>query len=427
MTTERRLERDLPSILGDLAMGPYPDYIDDVLATTARRRQRPAWTFPERWLPMTDITSRPAFVPRVPWRTIAVALVILALLVGAAVAFVGTRPTRLPAPFGPAANGLIAYTQGGDIYVGDPVSATSRLVLGGPEDDWGAGHSPDGTRIGFLRNVDATRFDIYAMLTDGSELRRLTPDPISNESWVQWADSRHIATIRQVETTGCATTICWTNQLDMIDATGSGAVQTIATADGMDYVQFRPPDGRQLMYRALVDDRWGLFAMDPDGTNVRPLAETAPGQMDMSFSAATYSADGSRIFYEHGDETGCCRLWVATADGRDPREFLPRGEAWDGVAVPSPDGTWIAYWHVTDVGHITVVWADGTGPVIETGPTLSGTANWIWAPDSSKILMFPNDGSDGKAYLLDPNGGPWTTLAWESTADIDWQRLAPPD
>ena len=33
MTTERRLERDLPHILGDLAMGPYPDYIDDVLAT----------------------------------------------------------------------------------------------------------------------------------------------------------------------------------------------------------------------------------------------------------------------------------------------------------------------------------------------------------------------------------------------------------
>jgi len=58
MTTERRLERDLPQILGDLAMGPYPDYIDDVLATTAQRRQRPAWTFPERWLPMDIVTSR---------------------------------------------------------------------------------------------------------------------------------------------------------------------------------------------------------------------------------------------------------------------------------------------------------------------------------------------------------------------------------
>ena len=44
-------------------VGPYPDYIDDVLATTAQRRQRPAWTFPERWLPM-DITTHASRRPR---------------------------------------------------------------------------------------------------------------------------------------------------------------------------------------------------------------------------------------------------------------------------------------------------------------------------------------------------------------------------
>ena len=96
MTAEQRLDRDLPGILGDLAVGPYPDYIDDVLATTAQRRQRPAWTFPERWLPMADIASRPAFAPRMPWRTIAVALLTLALIVGAAVAYVGAQ-RRAPA------------------------------------------------------------------------------------------------------------------------------------------------------------------------------------------------------------------------------------------------------------------------------------------------------------------------------------------
>ena len=42
MTTEGRLTRDLPEILGDLATGSYPDYIDDVLATSATIRQRPA-------------------------------------------------------------------------------------------------------------------------------------------------------------------------------------------------------------------------------------------------------------------------------------------------------------------------------------------------------------------------------------------------
>ena len=36
-------------------------------------------------------------------------------------------------------------------------------------------------------------------------------------------------------------------------------------------------------------------------------------------------------------------------------------------------------------------------------------------------------GDDGKpnSYLLDPEGGDWTTLSWASDMDIDWQRVAP--
>lgn len=381
---------------------------------------------------MADIITRRAFGPPLPWRTIAVALVLIALLVGAAVVYVGAHQTRLPAPFGPAANGLIPYSQGGDIYVGDPVNGSSRLIVSGPENDWGAGYSPDGARIGFLRDTSAREFDIYVMRQDGSELRRLTSKPISNKSWVQWApDSRHIATIQQVDKTagGCPTTICVTNQLDLVGMSGEG--QTIATADRMDFVQFRPPDARELLYRALVDGKWGLFVMDLDGSNRRTLAQpTVPAEMDLSFGGATYSADGRRIFYQHGDDGGCCQLWVMNADGTGAHEFLPRGAAWDGEAVPSPDGTRIAYWHNGNdlsVHGVSVVRADGTGPVIDTGPTLHGTAHWVWAPDSSKILMSSDDGSSTSAYLLDPAGGPPTTVPWTSNGDIDWQRLAPPD
>ena len=83
MTTPTRIERSLPTILGDLAAGPTPDYIDDVLATTARKRQRPGWTFPERWIPMAEVSSRTTFAPRLPWRTLAVALLIALLIAGA--------------------------------------------------------------------------------------------------------------------------------------------------------------------------------------------------------------------------------------------------------------------------------------------------------------------------------------------------------
>jgi len=183
------------------------------------------------------------------------------------------------------------------------------------------------------------------------------------------------------------------------------------------------------LYRALVDGKWGLFAMNADGTDPRAIVKpTVPAEMDLSFGGATYSADGRRIFYQHGDAGGCCQLWVVDADGTDDREFLPLGPAWDGEAAVSPDGTKVAYWHNANDGPahgVSVVSADGSGPVVETGPALSGTAHWLWAPDSSKILMIQNNALTAKAYLLDPAGGPWTTVPWSSDADLGWQRLAP--
>ena len=152
MTTPTRLERSLPSILGDLAAGPIPDYIDDVLVQTARKRQRPGWTFPERWLPMADIASRPAYMPRVSWRTIGVALVIIALLlVVGTVVFIGAQRPKLPPPFGTAANGLITYAKDGDVFTVDPLTGSTTAITTGPDTDIDPEFSLDGTRILFAR------------------------------------------------------------------------------------------------------------------------------------------------------------------------------------------------------------------------------------------------------------------------------------
>ena len=66
MTASTRYERNLPGILDDLSAGPAPEYLDDVFARTGRMRQRPGWTFPERWLPVADIARTRAFAPAPP-------------------------------------------------------------------------------------------------------------------------------------------------------------------------------------------------------------------------------------------------------------------------------------------------------------------------------------------------------------------------
>ncbi len=189
MTTEARFERQLPTVLEDLYLGPTPDYRDEVLAAATDTRQRPAWTFPGRWLPMADIASRPAFAPRLPWRAIGAALIVLALLVALAVAYVGSHQTKVPPPFGPARNGQIVFAANGDILTGDPVEGTSRAIVTGPEMDGNPRFSRDGTRIAFMRQVTGTTgsFDLVVVNADGSDLKILSPTPLDTDGPFEWS------------------------------------------------------------------------------------------------------------------------------------------------------------------------------------------------------------------------------------------------
>jgi Tol biopolymer transport system component len=220
------------------------------------------------------------------------------------------------------------------------------------------------------------------------------------------------------------------NQLDLFDADGRRPPQRIDAGINADAIAFRPPLGQEILFRAVVDGKYALFVMNADGTNKRTLVEpTNTVDLDQDLNGATYSADGSRIFYQRWFPDSI-QLWVMNADGTDPHEFHPEpGAGWDGVASPSPDGRWVAYWHVIQDGRetqrVSVVRADGTGPVIPTGPALVGNANFTWSPDSTKILMIPANGSIPSGFLLDPGGGQWTMLPWRSDVDLDWQRLAP--
>ena len=130
MSTTDRLERDLTAWFGETAAPRTPDYTDDILRQTARSRQRPRWTFPERWLPMSVITFGRVTLRPVPWRTVGLLVVLALLLAVAAAVYVGSQ-RRVPAPFGPAANGLVAYSKDGDIFTVDPTTGLRRAIVTG--------------------------------------------------------------------------------------------------------------------------------------------------------------------------------------------------------------------------------------------------------------------------------------------------------
>src|ERR1044071_1736131 len=111
MTTFDRydpFERRIGAAMDALAGSRPLDYLDDVFRQTARTRQRPRWSFPERWLPMDTTLARPTAIGRrMPVRS-PLLLVVLAAILASASVYSGTQK-RLPPPYGPANNGQVVF------------------------------------------------------------------------------------------------------------------------------------------------------------------------------------------------------------------------------------------------------------------------------------------------------------------------------
>lgn len=449
MTLDDRLRRRVETRLDELADAHFPDYVHDVLALTARMRQRPAWSFPATWLAIEPGSTRLAMAS-FPWRSIA--LLALAALAGVAlaVALASTRP-RLPEPFGPAANGIIAFARNGDIYVVDGVDDRPRVLVGGPEDDGTPIFSPDGTRLLFVRTVRHNPF-LMVVASDGGDPVELLREPLIEPTSLVWSpDGRSIAIASMVRASP---------RVSIAAADGSGA-RVLELGMIADSPTWRPPDGRELLVRGRnADGVWDLFRVDVRSGTLHPLGlgrdeATRADELlvaDQRLQNAAWSPDGALIAYEAIDEArgGTTRLWqvdgverarlihVVSADGTGDRvldasapeveQLLPRWSP-DGLrllvaqrrALPNrPADEW--WWGVID--------ADG-GRAVELGSrfqVLEGQADW--APDGRRVISVvgaPWMGSptDQTVRLLDPATGEEVELDWTSTDRPAWQRLAP--
>lgn len=435
MTSQRRFEQELPALLADLYLAGVPDYRDDLYQRIARTPQRPAWTFLERWLPMADITRSRVIAPNAPWRLIAVALVAMALLVGA-VLVVGSQQRALPAPFGPAANGSIAFAADGDIYTVDAVTGATSVLIAGPEMDYGPVYSSDGTRIAFERKVDGAfgPGQLVVARDDGSGLVTVTPEPLS--ALAQWSfspDGRSIVALATGDT-GPVVLVVPT------DGTGTPASFEVgATMD--DTPPQYSPDGSEILFigKQPGETYRGVYALDPATGAVRPII-AASATVDIH--GASWSPDGTHVAYGTYDPNAdgiSARTRVAAADGSGdvavdthPDSIADGGSAW------SNDGTRLIinrFYPSTDAAEVirsVVVPIDRSGVGVEIGcppgvTTSDCSANWTFSPDDSTLLgtLDAFTSGDMPQLLADPATGEVRSAPWTVGGRPVWQRLAP--
>jgi Tol biopolymer transport system component len=436
MTSQLRSERTLTLLLEDLYVGPVSsDYRQEVHAAVRRTRQRPAWTFLERWLPMADITARLAPTPRLPMRALAIALVLLALIAAAAIVYIAGHPTSRPAPpFGVAENGGVVYALDGDIYVGDPATGKSVAITTGPAFDRNPLVSPNGLTVAFLREVGVTpidKFDLMVANIDGSNAHVISKVQVHDGDPGIWsADSSFILMMDQA------------NDIYRYDVNGNEPV--VIAHNAMPRVVL-PPNGAQFVYEEMSGPR-ALGIMNSDGTN-RHLIYTIPQNETRDgcdLGSVLASPDGSHITFARRPAGGVdqCRIFIVNVDGTGAHQLsTDTNIVFETDARWSPDGSMIAFdrwngdtpgqWNIQPLG---VVPAAG-GATRSLGPTpVADGAAFEWSPDGKSIISIPGTVvgwppsttlPNAKATIIDVATGAFTEAPWNASSWPMWQRVGP--
>ena len=413
MTTFERFERDIPELMTELAPASVPDYFDDMLRQTASHRQRPAWSYPERWLPMGVLARTNSLRQPLPWRPIAVLALLLLLIAAGLAAYVGAPP-RIPAPFGPARNGQIIFaTAGGDIAAIDPATRVVTQVITGPTHDLAPWLAPDGRHFVFVRVLAAG--DAYFIAdANGANVRQLVEPPIE---WFEWSPTADRIVVRHI-----------------VDGTPVASVVDVATgtATRLDPgVEVQDPTWRpnhdQILFSSDAPAGFGYYLVNPDGTALQRLSTAAGTVNDPSVSP-----DGSLIAYatwEDGQPALQGRIHVLDVDRGIDRSVLFDGSVGTEELNPrfSPDGTKLLIERYEAVGgyRLVVVPVDGVGPAIILGdrhPEGTNGAPSIWSPDGASILTTYGD--DHRSWLLAADGSKAEEVTWTTTDGFTWQRLA---
>jgi dipeptidyl aminopeptidase/acylaminoacyl peptidase len=426
MTPIDRFERGLPAALSDLADPRTPDYFIDILGLTARTRQRPAWTSLERWLPM-DIATARVPMTRFPWRTVGVLALVGLLALAALAAYVGSRPA-LPTPFGPAANGLIAYTESGEIHTLDPDTGDRTLLLSDQATYLAPVFSGDGSRLAFAQLTTGGSV-LHVAAADGSDVHQVTPDPLAGlRDWSFSPDGRSIVALASIS---------GRPQIVVAAVDGTPSVQSFDVGATVDdgAPQYRPTEGGEIAFVGVeAGQRYrGVYGLDPSTGDVRAII---PPRASQDIHGFAWSPDGSQLVYGVFDpksEVVSARTYVMSADGTGDRRLDQHPEAIADFHVAwSNDGTRVIIGRVFSpegAAQFAVVPADGRdlGIELECPPVgEAGTCDgWAWSPDDSTLVGLLTGGSSGRARLLaDPLTGTTQVVDWPTSA-VNWQRRSP--
>jgi Tol biopolymer transport system component len=336
----------------------------------------------------------------------------------------------LPAPYGLADNGSIVYSADGAIRIADADGTDPRVLIEGPAEDVAPILSNDGTRLLFFR-ANGGDWDLWAARIDGSEVLALTPAPLSDPRWADWSPDGSRVLVDHVR--------AGRRIMSVVATDGSRSVRDLDVGLlSAERPMWRPPDGREVVFRGEQDGRAALYSIGADGVGLRQIAPKDAVD-DGAYLEPRVAPDGTRMTYWHNrpvdptpfGETRKSEVHVLDiATGEDVRvgyDPTSRHEFWPKF---SPDGRSIlmARLEGRDAASVVVALSDGSdGP----GRRIARYSGWLatgalsdpvleFSPDGRKIAL--SFGAAFRVKIIDVATG---TEEFGDNADwVLWQRIA---
>ena len=397
----------LHAAIEDIGGPALPDYLPEIVGRARRVRQRPAWTFLERWLSV-DVAVRHQGVPRAVVVSAALSLLVPLLLAGA---FMSSSNSLQPG-FA-TGNGLIAFAA--DAGAGDDL--TSPVEYGDVE-------------------TTPERMDIY-VTRPGEPTRVLIATDAHERCPAFSPDGRYLA---YVELGQRVRSVAPSIVIVRVDASGVLSAPELRVSLPPDAAYERKlsigppcpqwsPDGSQIAYMAIPHHELRVSTLDGQERVIASITPSRNGA-DMPFA---WKPEGDAIAYTTTDG-----VWSGPLDGSAPSlvwrtdgrpisvSWSPRGE----LAITVSNEQAVEGGGSRDVRSVHVVDVD-TGSERSLDTIHDYDYGATWSPDGSR-LAFVDD--NGDVRLCDRSDGSMTTLSpahadgpemhfWDVAWSPDGERL----